>query len=200
MENYEHDYLSVISAYQALPEDMREEFQKQTGLIPRPVSTKFQRTNITVSCPGQTDYFTQTDIFKMLENSGVIDIIDDEIEGLDFDDNPKKEYKGCKAVFGVVDKLINDIKHKDIIAEGQMLQTHLQVNLLQGALLAIELVKSGAVNEEGKGIIIYLTETINCVSCRLLVWRCDDNFVRVDMSEMCPNDEYGAGDGVLSTE
>ncbi len=194
MENY----LSVISAYQALPEDMQKKFQKQTGLIPRPISTKFQRTNITVSCPGQTDYFTQTDIFKMLENSGVIDIVDFDIEGYVFDDNPKKEYKGCKAVSGVVDKLINDIKNKDIITEGQMLQTHLQVNLLQGALLAIELVKAGVVDGKGKGLIIYLNEKINGISYVLNVWSNMNGQVLIHLEGLDPNVDCIAGYGVLS--
>ena len=79
-----------------------------------------------------------------------------------------------------------------------MLQTHLQVNLLQGALLAIELVKSGAINEKGKGVIIYLTETKDGVSCRLFVWRNDDG-VRVFVDEVVPDSEYSTGHGVLSS-
>jgi len=190
----------MISAYNALTPAEQAVFQKQTGLILKPKSTKFQRTNIIVSCEANAETYTQSDIYKMLVESGQFskNCVDSCIADYRFDGNPNQSYAGCAGVSGIVDKFINDIIQRDIIAEGQIFETYLQVNLLQGALLAIELVKSGAVNEKGKGIIIYLTETINGISSRLGVWNLDNNKVGVSLHDVYLNGECDAGNGVLS--
>lgn len=191
----------LISAYNALIPAEQAIFQKETGLIPVPKSTKFQRTNIVVAVPAQTGTFNNkkntSSILKLKKDGGLFDVIDGDISGWEFDNNPI--YEGCEATSGVVDKFINDIKHRDIIAEGQMLKTHKKYNMWQAQLLANELVKAGAINEKNRGVIIYLTETINATSCWLDVWLNGDGRVGVNVDKVRSDSEFSAGRGVLSS-
>lgn len=192
---------NLISAYNALTPAEQAMFQQETKLVPIPVSTKFQRTDITVSVPAQTGTFNnQKDtslILKLKKDGGLFDYIDHDISGWKFDNNPI--YEGCEATSGSVDKFLQNINHRDIIAEGGMLQSHKKYNMWQAQLLANELVKSGTINVKNRGVVIYLTETINDIDCRLSVWLSDGGDVEVIVNKVNPDNEFNAGYGVLSS-
>ena len=189
---------TLTEAYGRLSSVQKAEFNKKNGLAPIPESTKFERTTIVVSAEAKTQTFTQSDIHKMLVDSGQFsNNVDNDIAKLKFDNKP--EYSGCESVSAVVDKFTQNLTHRDIIAESKILQSYMQVDLLQGALLAIELVKAGAIKEKNRGIVIYLKETMNGISCGLHVWRDGDGKVKVCVSEVNPGNGCHAANGVLSS-
>lgn len=191
----------LISAYNALTPAEQEEFLNGINANLKPESTKFQRTDITVSVPAQTGTFNNqkdtSSILKLKKDGGLFDYIDGDISGWEFDNNPT--YEGCEAASGAVDKFLQNINHRDIIAEGQLLQCHKKYNMWQAQLLANKLVEARAINTRNRGVIIYLTETINGTACRLDVWLDGDGDVRVSVSRVFPVNGYDAGDGVLSS-
>lgn len=190
----------TTSTNNVLSAEDNADFKKQTRFVPLLKSTKFNRTNITVTIPIQTGTFNNqkdtSSILKLKKDGGMFDRIDHDISGWEFDNNPT--YKGCEVVTGVIDKFINDIKHGDIINESKMLGRYRNYNIWEAELLANELVKSGAINQKGKGVIIYLTETKDGIPCKLDVWcDCSDN-IEVYVGKVRTNNECTTNYGVLS--
>ncbi len=161
------------------------------------VSEKFTATEISVSTKSsKKTYNVKKDIKELLatkEEGGLFDYRDNDI--INWFGNVN--FTPDKPAIGKVQRFRQNIAHRDIIAEGQKLGVYQEYDIVEALLLAGELVKAGAIEEKGKGIIIYLSNKKDGVSCRLDVWRNDDGFLEVGVRRVDPDRECGAGRGVL---
>jgi hypothetical protein len=190
-----HEVMSKLLKSKVFEKAARE-FFKQNGNV---VSEKFESTEITISTtPSGNTFNIKNDIKKLLatrEEGGLFDHRDGDITGwfgdVNFTDN--------EAVTGKVQIFKNAITYRDIIAEGENLGIYEEYELGQALLLANELVKAGAIEKKGCGVIIYLKNRKNGNRCHLFVWRHDNGKFGVDALkvDLGLNLEWLAGHGVL---
>lgn len=161
------------------------------------VSEKFISSDIIVRVvPELVTYNVKRDIKQLLatkEEGGLFDYRDGDIVGW----FGNVDFENAGAVSGRIQRFRNSITHRDIIAEGKNISIYREYDIVEALLLANELVKAGAIEERGKGIIIYLSNKKDGVSCRLGVWRCGDGGLGARVSRVGPDGEWGAGCGVL---
>lgn len=175
-------------------EKVAKEFIKADGGF---VSEKFEPTDFVVSTTPSGDAFNiKKDIKKLLptkEEDGLLDYRDSDIVSW-FGD---VTFTDTEAVSGRVQLFKSNITHRDIIAEGENLGIYQEYELGHALLLANELVKAGAIEKPGYGLIIYLKNRKGDNRDRLDVWRGDDGRLRVGISSVGLDDGWDAGDGVL---
>lgn len=160
-------------------------------------SEKFDPATFVVSTtPTQKTYTIGTDRKKLIstkEEGGLFDWVDPDIAKW----FPDVIFTDTEPVSGKVQLFKNNIKHRDIIAEGENLGIYEEYELGAGLLLANELVKAGAIEKRGYGVIICLKNRKNDTRCRLDVYRRGDGRLHVRVNGVNPGNEWGAGDGVL---
>lgn len=175
-------------------EKAAREYVKQNSSV---VSEKFDATEFVVTTtPSGNTYNIKNDIKKLLPTKaegGLFDYRDGDIAGWFGDVN----FTDSEAVTGKVQLFKNAITHRNIIAEGENLGIYQEYELGHALLLANELVKAGAIEKRGYGVIIYLKNRKNDTRCRLYVWRYGRGELRVYVSRVSLDDEWFAGDGVL---
>jgi hypothetical protein len=155
---------------------------------------KLGKILVSVRTEYKPEIFTKENIYQMLVDSGcfINKGVDKNISNWVFDNSPV--YSGHQSLCGSVYELAYNTRQKDIITETELLKINLKVNLLNGALFAISLVKSGFfIKKSDKGIIIYLNETKGGKPCWLLLWH-----GRIDIFELSNELACPAGFGILS--
>lgn len=129
------------------------------------------------------------------ENGGLFDYVDGDISSNSWFGNVT--FTSTEAVSGKVQAFKKDMTHSQIIAEGQNMDIYEEYGIGDGLMLAEDLVRIGAINKPGYGVIIYLKERKGDTRCRLNVYRISDGELRVNINEVDPDDQWNAGSGVL---
>ncbi len=192
------DIQTLTEAYNGLSPEEKAQFNKDNGLVLASVYGLFIRTDVVVTTPILNGDLTVKELYNLLaEHFEPADLHID--TGLKFD-NIKKG-NNLVSVTGYLDKFNNELTHAKVISEGKMWQNYLQVDYLQGILLAIELVKARVIVNENKGVYIYLNETISHMPCFVHVLCSFGNKPSLYICTFDPKSErpLPAGNGVLSS-
>ena len=158
---------------------------------------KFTPTDIVVSTiPSGKTYNLATDRKQLIgikAEGGLFDSIhlDDDLFGdITFTDD--------EAVSGRVQTFDQPMIQGDIIAEGQRLKIYQEYHIVQALLLANELVKAGAIEKDGHGVLIFLENRgWNDARYHLRVFRDDDIETGTSAYRIFLCDEFNIGSGVL---
>lgn len=161
------------------------------------VSEKFEPTDFIVSTtPSNETYTIGKDLKKLIatkEDGGVFDWIDGDITDW-FGD---VSFTDTESVSGKVQLFKNSITHHNIIGEGENLDIYQEYELGHALLLVTQLVKAGAIEKKGYGVIIYLKNQRNGNRYGLNVYRLGDGKLRVYIYRVNLVNEWHAGRGVL---
>jgi hypothetical protein len=161
------------------------------------VSDKFESADFKVSTmPTGKTYTIGTDRKSLIgtkEEGGLFDWVDPDIAKW----FPDVVFTDNEETSGQVQLFKNNMKHREIIAEGESLGIYEEYELGYALFLVNELVKAGAIEKKGYGVIIYLKNRKNDNRYRLFVYRRDGGGLEVRINKVGPVYEWHAGDGVL---
>jgi hypothetical protein len=127
------------------------------------------------------------------ENGGSFDYVDSDITNW----FGNVSFTSTEAVSGKVQTFKKDMTHSQIIAEGQNMDIYEEYGIGDGLMLAEDLVKIGAINKPGYGVIIYLKERKGDTRYRLDVYRRSDGELEVYVDKVYLGGQWDAGYGVL---
>ncbi len=129
------------------------------------------------------------------ENGGLFDYVDGDISSNSWFGNVT--FTSTESISGKVQTFKNDMTHSQITAEGQNMDIYEEYGIGDGLMLAEDLVRIGAINKPGYGVIIYLKEKKGDTRSRLNVYRNSDGKLEVNVDGVGPGDRWDAGYGVL---
>lgn len=192
-------FFDSMNAFLKLSKEEKEKIvEEKLGIkTEQLIFEKFTPTDIIVStAPSGKTYNLAADRRQLIctkAEGGLFDWVDLDIESL-FGDIT---FTDDKAVSGRVQLFNQVITHGDIIAEGEHLRVYQEYDIVQGLLLANELVKAGAIEKRGYGVLIYLKNRNHGDHYHLRVFRSDDGKLGVHVFEVILDFVWDAGNGIL---